>query len=121
MSFTKTLSNSEAFASRYKKGWGFTCEALLTLLSQPPLPVREDDVIAEHDVEDMAFGVGFTQLSTIRLRQKDPFPDIGIDINGWVKTYLKEVDVKRNGQISSFAQERLSDQAKAGLAQYMSG
>lgn len=58
VSFTKTLAHSEAFANRYKKGWGFTCEALLKLLELPPLPVTKDDIITEHDIEDMAFGVG---------------------------------------------------------------
>ena len=87
LSFTKTLANSEAFANKYKKGWGFTCEALLKLLELPPLPASKDDVIAEHDVEDMAFGVGFTALVTIRQQVRDPWPDTGADLKLWVGKY----------------------------------
>ncbi|OJJ04701.1 hypothetical protein ASPVEDRAFT_31147 [Aspergillus versicolor CBS 583.65] len=119
LSFTKTLSNSEAFANKYKKGWGFTCEALLKLLELPPLPASKDDVIAEHDVEDMAFGVGFTALVTIRQQVRDPWPDTGADLKLWVGKYLKEADQKHGGRISAFAQERLGDQAKAVLGSYI--
>lgn len=120
LSLTKTLANSDAFASRYKKGWGYTCEALLKLLELPPLPATGDDVIAENDVEDMAFGVGFTQLSTVRMPAKDPFPEVaGASIVAWVGSYLKEADGKHNGRITSFAQERLSPEVKGALANYM--
>ncbi|PGH31705.1 hypothetical protein GX50_05484 [[Emmonsia] crescens] len=120
ISFTKTLANSEAFASRYKKGWAFTCEALLTLIGQAPLPATKDDIIAENDVEDMAFGVGFTQLNTIRPTARDHWPEIvGPQYNLWVGSYLKEADKRHGGRISAFAQERLSPQAKAGLGAYI--
>ncbi|KAL1960042.1 hypothetical protein VTO42DRAFT_214 [Malbranchea cinnamomea] len=118
VSFTKTLANSEAFANRYKKGWAFTCEALLKLLELPPLPVTGEDIIAEQDVEDMAFGVGFTQLSTVKMAPKDPFPEVGPSIPTWVGTYLREADKKHNGRVTSFVQERLSPEAKNALANY---
>ncbi|EEP78665.1 HRC135 protein [Uncinocarpus reesii 1704] len=121
ISFTKTLANSDAFANRYKKGWGFTCEALLNLVSQPPLPAAKDDIIRENDVEDMTFGVGYTQLNTIKKAARDPWPQIGPNLGAWVATYLKEADTRHGGRISSFAQERLSPEAKAGLANYLSG
>lgn len=117
--YTKTLANSEAFASRYKKGWGFTCDTLLKLLEQPPVPASKDDIIAENDVDDMAFGVGFTQLSTIRPVPKDPWPEVGADIKAWVGAYLKEADQKHQGRVSAMVQERLSDQAKTVLLSYM--
>lgn len=119
VSFTKTLTDSEAFASRYKKGWAFTCEALLKLLELPPLPIGHDDTIVDHDVDDMAFGVGFTQLNTVRPRQKDPFPETGPDLKVWVGKYLKEADSKHGGRVSGFVQERLPDEAKKVLASYM--
>lgn len=119
LGYTKTLANSEAFASRYKKGWGFTCDTLLKLLEQPPIPATKDDVIAENDVDDMAFGVGFTQLSTIRPVTKDPWPEVGADIKAWVGAYLKEADQKHQGRVSAMVHERLSDQAKAVLLSYM--
>ncbi|KKK25752.1 hypothetical protein P175DRAFT_0331301 [Aspergillus ochraceoroseus IBT 24754] len=119
LSFTKTLANSEAFASRYKKGWGFTCEALLKLLELPPVPTSKDDVIAEHDVEDMAFGVGFTALNTVRPQARDPWPETGADLKIWVGKYLKEADKKHNGRISAFVQERLGAEAKAVLGSYI--
>ncbi|KAH8695090.1 putative chromosome segregation protein Cse1 [Talaromyces proteolyticus] len=119
ISFTKTLANSEAFANRYKKGWGFTCEALLKLLELPPLPATRDDIITEHDVDDMAFGVGFTPLNTVRPRQKDPWPETGSEIKVWVGKYLKEADSKQSGRISGFVQERLSPEGQKVLAGYM--
>lgn len=119
LSFTKTLANSEAFANKYKKGWGYTCEALLKLLELPPLPASKDDVIAEHDVEDMAFGVGFTALVTVRPQVRDPWPDTGVDLKLWVGKYLKEADQRYGGRISGFAQERLGEQAKAVLSSYI--
>jgi exportin-2 (importin alpha re-exporter) len=119
LSLTKTLANSEAFATRYAKGWGFTCQALLKLLELPPLPASKDDVIAEHDVEDMAFGVGFTALVTIRPQVRDPWPDTGSDLKLWVGKYLKEADQKQGGKISGFVQERLGDQEKAVLGSYI--
>ncbi|KAL2828225.1 CAS/CSE protein [Aspergillus cavernicola] len=119
LSFTKTLANSEAFASKYKKGWGFTCEALLALLELPPLPTSKDDAIAEHDVEDMAFGVGFTALNTVRPQVRDPWPETGADLKLWVGKHLKEADQRQSGKISGFVQERLGDQAKVVLSSYI--
>ncbi|KAF9891293.1 importin-alpha export receptor [Aspergillus nanangensis] len=119
LSLTKTLANSEAFATRYKKGWGLTCEALLKLLELPPVPVTKDDVIIEHDVEDSAFGVGFTALNTIRQQTLDPWSDTGDDLKAWVGRYLKEADTKTNGRVSSFAQERLGAEATAVLSSYI--
>ncbi|KAL2785466.1 CAS/CSE protein [Aspergillus keveii] len=119
LSLTKTLANSEAFATRYAKGWGFTCQALLKLLELPPLPASKDDVIAEHDVEDMAFGVGFTALVTIRPQVRDPWPDTGSDLKLWVGKYLKEADQKQGGKISGFVQERLGTQEKTVLSTYI--
>lgn len=119
LSFTKILANSEAFGSRYKKGWGFTCTALLKLLELAPLPASKDDIIAEHDVEDMAFGVGFTALNTIRQQTVDPWPETGADLKAWVGRYLKEADQKSNGRVSSFAQERLEPEAQKMLASYI--
>ncbi|KAL4992880.1 CAS/CSE protein [Aspergillus falconensis] len=119
LSFTKTLANSEAFAAKYKKGWGYTCEALLKLLELPPLPASKDDIIAEHDVEDMAFGVGFTALVTVRPQVRDPWPETGADLKLWVGKYLKEADQRHSGKISGFVQERLGEQAKAMLSSYI--
>ncbi|TPX20368.1 importin-alpha export receptor [Coccidioides immitis] len=121
ISFTKTLANSESFANRYKKGWAFTCEGLLNLVSQPPLPAAKDDIIKENDVEDMSFGAGYTQLNTVKKAPNDPWPQVGPNLGTWVGSYLKEADKKHGGRISSFAQERLSPEAKAGLASYLSG
>ncbi|KAL1974216.1 hypothetical protein VTN31DRAFT_5776 [Thermomyces dupontii] len=119
VSFAKTLANSEAFANRYKKGWAYTCEALLKLLELPPLPAARDDIILDYDVDELAFGVGFTPLNTVRPRPRDPWPETGADLKGWVGKYLKEADSKHGGRISGFVQERLSDEAKKVLASYM--
>ncbi|KAI5292146.1 importin-alpha export receptor [Ascosphaera acerosa] len=120
LSFAKTLATSAAFETEYKKGWAFTCDALLHLLSQPPLPTAKDDIIAENDVEDMAFGVGFTLLNTVKPTPRDFWPQTGADVVKWVKEYLKRMDQANGGKISRFAQERLSDSSKAALAAYLS-
>ncbi|KAJ5717648.1 hypothetical protein N7488_003294 [Penicillium malachiteum] len=120
ISLTKTLANSGAFATRYAKGWGFTCNTLLKLLELPPDVAHKDDLMAEVDVEEMSFGVGFTPLNTIKAQQKDPWPETGTDLKKWVGTYLKEADKKHGGRISQFAQDRLDDQAKAVLGSYIS-
>jgi len=88
-------------------------------LELPPLPVSKDDIIAEHDVEDMAFGVGFTALNTVRAQPKDPWPETGADLKAWVGRYLKEADKMHGGRVSAFAQERLGDEAKAVLGSYI--
>lgn len=119
VSLTKILANSDAFATRYAKGWAFTCNTLLKLLELPPEVAHKDDLIAEVDVEEMSFGVGFTPLNTIRAQPKDPWPETGADLKAWVGTYMKEANTKHNGRISQFAQERLDDQAKAVLASYI--
>lgn len=85
----------------------------------PPLPAGRDDVITEHDVEDMAFGVGFTPLNTIRPQPKDPWPETGTDLKAWVGGYLKEADKVHGGRVSGFVQERLGDEAKAVLSTYI--
>lgn len=119
ISLTKTLANSEAFATKYVKGWAFTCNTLLKLLELPPEVVHKDDII-EIDAEEMSFGVGFTALNTIRMQPKDPWPETGVDLKAWVGSYLKEADKKNGGRVSQFAQDRLDDQAKAVLGSYIS-
>ena len=112
ISLTKTLADSNAFAERYKKGWAFTCEALLKLLENPPVPANTDDNIVEQDPDDMSFGVGFTQLTTIKRPPRDGWPQI-TDVKAWVSDYLREANTRHGGRISTFAEERLSAQAKA--------
>ncbi|KAI9832557.1 MAG: hypothetical protein M1819_004347 [Sarea resinae] len=138
---TKTLTSSVAFAEKYKKGWAFTCEALLKLLENPPLPTTTDDTIMEQDVDDLSFGVGFTQLNTCKKVVKDPWPEV-TDVKRWVGLFIQEEDKKNGGrvsgnpllgqracdrwphaddifQINGFVQERLSPEAKQVLLSYM--
>jgi len=117
VSLTHTLATSEAFVERYgKRGWAFTCEALLKLLINPPLPPTTDDlhVIEDKDVDDVGFGVGFTALNTCRLPQKDPFPAIQ-DVKVWVGSYLKTKDQATSGRIGKYVQERLTPDAQSAL------
>ena len=117
VSFTRTLISSSAFAQRYKKGWALTVHALLKLLENPPLPAPTDDVIVEQDVDDMSFGVGFTQLTTIKKPVIDPWPEI-TDVKAWVRQELR----KNARQMAEFAQERpLDAQAKVIFASYVQG
>ena len=107
---------SNAFAEKYKKGWAWTAEALLKLLENPPVPAPTDDVIVEQDVDDMSFGVGFTQLITLKNQVRDPFPEI-TDVRGWVRQQM----AKNSQRISAFAQERLSPEVQPIFAAYMQG
>lgn len=123
VSLTHTLATSEAFVERYgKKGWALTCEALLKLLINPPLPPAADDMnsIEDRDVEDVGFGVGFTPLNTCRPSLKDPFPEIQ-DVKSWAGTYLRSKDAETGGRVGKFVQERLGEEAKAALSSVMQG
>lgn len=118
VSLTKTLTDSKAFANKYAKGWRFTCEALLKLLENPPMPASGDDVIAEADVDDLGFGVGFTQLNTCKRAPRDDWPEVS-DVKSWVGSYLKAADGRHGGAIGGFVSERLTPEAKAVLVSYM--
>lgn len=120
VSLTHTLATSQAFVERYgRKGWGLTCEALLKLLINPPLPTNDDNTfIEDRDVEDVGFGVGFTALNTCRPVPRDPFPEVQ-DVRSWVGKYLREEDGKTGGRIAKFVQERLSEDARAALVSVM--
>lgn len=121
ISLTKTLTDSVAFADKYKKGWGYTCEALLKLLENPPIVASTDDTIADQDVDDMSFGVGFTQLQTTKRPARDYWPEV-TDVKSWVASQLQVANARSGGKIKSFAQERLSQSPEAlqVLSMYMS-
>ena len=121
VSFTKTLTDSAAFADKYKKGWGLTCDALLKLLENPPVPTTTtDDMIVDQDVDDMSFGVGFTQLQTIRRPPMDYWPEIG-DVKSWVRQHLQGANARQGGRIQTYANERLaqSPQVLSVFSTYM--
>lgn len=123
VSLTHTLATSQAFVDRYgKKGWALTCEALLKLLINPPLPPSTDDgaLIEDKDIEDVGFGVGFTALNTCRLVSRDPFPEVQ-DVKVSVGEYLRAKDAETNGRIARFVQERLGEEGKLALGAVMGG
>ena len=78
-----------------------------------------DDAIVEQDVDDMSFGVGFTQLTTIRQPARDQWPEI-TDVKKWVGEYLRAADTRKNGKMRSYAGQRLSLEAQTVLQSYMS-
>jgi len=106
--------------SRFNKGgWTITCEALLKLLINPPLPPSTDDAfIEDRDVEDVGFGVGFTALNTCKPTPRDPFPEVQ-DVKSWVGAYLRAADGRTGGRVDTFVNEKLTEQAKAALGQVM--
>lgn len=120
ISLTKTLTESPAFAEKYKKGWALTAEALLKLLDDPPVPTATEDLIIDQDVDDMSFGVGFTQLTTIRKPVRDVWHEI-TDVRLWVGQYLTEQNHRLGGKIKLFGEERLGPEAKPLFAQYLRG
>jgi len=120
VSLTRTLATSQAFVDRYgKKGWGLTCEALLKLLINPPVPPTADEAsIEDRDVEDVGFGVGFTALNTCKPPLRDPFPEVQ-DVRKWAGSFLKAQDQRTGGRIAKFVQERLSEEARTALVGVM--
>jgi len=118
VSFTKTLTDSQAFVDRYQKGWNLTCQRLLELLQNPPLPQTQDDIIPDQDVDEVGFGVGFTQLNTCRKVPRDPFPDI-VNLKAWVRQYMQEANTRHNGRIVQLVQERLTAETQQALAEYI--
>ena len=118
ISLTKTLADSQAFVTRYPKGWPLTCNTLLKLLENPPVLNRADDTIADLDVDDTSFGVGFTQLNTIRKPVADPFEEI-TDLRKWVGQYLKDADSRHGGRIGKTVNDTLTTEAQHMLGTYM--
>ncbi|KAF2263655.1 Cse1-domain-containing protein [Lojkania enalia] len=118
VSFTKTLADSQAFVDRYPKGWNLTTQRLLELLVNPPVPPAADDIIPDQDVDEVGFGVGFTQLNTCKKAPRDPFPEIK-DVKAWVGLYLKDANTRSGGRIVNLVQERLAPDVKAALAGYL--
>ena len=121
ISLTRTLADSQAFADRYaKKGWTLTCQALLQLLINPPLPPAADDnIIEDRDVDELGFGAAFTQLQTCRQPPKDPWPQVQ-DVKAWVGTTLREADQRHSGRVGTFVNEKLDVQGQHALGQVMS-
>ena len=101
-------------------GWAFTAKALLELLVNPPVPPSTDDFIVDHDVDDMSFGVGFTQLTTIKKTAQDPWPEV-TNVKTWVTDTLNAANVREKGKIATFSKERLagSPEALQAMAAYM--
>lgn len=95
-----------------------TAEALLKLLEDPPLPAATEDLIIDQDVDDMSFGVGFTQLTTIRKPVRDPWQEI-TDVRLWVGHYLTDQNHRLGGKINLFGEERLGSETKPLFAQYL--
>lgn len=122
VSLTKTLADSESFVDRYgRRGWTLTCEALLKLLVNPPVPSQNtNEIIPDADVEDVGFGVGFTPLNTCRKPPQDPFPEVQ-DVKRWVGQYLNGADQRHGGRIGRYVQERLPDEGRNALVAVMQG
>jgi exportin-2 (importin alpha re-exporter) len=114
ISLTKTITESSAFAERYKKGWAYTTDALLALLESPTVAVAVDDAIDDADIDDMSFGVGFTPLNTCKRPPKDPYPEIK-DTKLWVSQQIINADTRTSGLINTFILERLSPVSRQKL------
>ena len=82
------------------------------------MPVAPDDIVVEADVDDLSFGVGFTQLNTCKKQLRDDWPDV-TDVKSWVGSYLKTADGRHGGAIAGYVDTRLSPEAKSVLVSYM--
>ena len=120
ISYTKTICDSEAFAQRYQKGWGFTCDYLLDLLKNPPQVASGagDEAVNEADVDDIGFGMGFTPLNTCKRGARDDFPEVA-DVQQWVRAFMREAEGRHGGRLSRFAGERLEPTSQQALAPYL--
>lgn len=122
VSLAKALTDSTAFAEKYAKGWGYTCEALLKLMINPPVPSKDDGVdVADQDADDMEFGVGFTALGTVKKGVRDSFPETGADLKAWLGEWLRRRDQETGGRIAGFVGSRLSEETRGVLVSYMQG
>lgn len=116
ISLTKTLCDSERFAVRYVKGWGLTAEALIKLLVNAPVLSNDTVEIQEADVDDLSFGVGFTQLNTCKKQTKDLWPEIA-DVKSWVAQYYSAGGIQKEGApdavtLKSWLNERLAPEVR---------
>jgi exportin-2 (importin alpha re-exporter) len=120
ISYTKTICDSQAFAQRYAKGWGFTCNHLLDLLKNAPQVAGGfgDDIVNEADVDDIGFGIGYTPLNTCKRGPRDDFPEIQ-NINEWVRGYLRAANQRSGDAVRTFVNERLDAEAKGAMLSYM--
>ena len=82
------------------------------------MPPPADDIIPDADVDEVGFGVGFTQLNTCKKPVRDPFPEI-TDVKVWVGEYLKQANGRTGGKIVRLVDERLSPETKGTLAEYL--
>ena len=82
------------------------------------MPAATEDTIVEQDPDDMSFGVGFTQLTTIKRAVRDQWPEI-TDVKRWVSESVQAADTRQNGKMTSFAQERLPAEVAPVFAVYM--
>lgn len=119
VALTKNLTQSERFAVRYQKGWTFTADALIKLLDNAPEISRVDDNIVEQDVDDLGFGVGFTQLNTCRRQPRDLYPEVR-DIKVWVAQYFEQAQNAAVNGIKplDFVRERLSPESQQKFEAY---
>jgi exportin-2 (importin alpha re-exporter) len=122
ISLTKTLTDSQKFAERYVKGWTLTLEALVKLLELAPMPVADGDAVVEQDVDDLAFGVGFTQLNTCKRQPKDSSPEI-TDIKSWIGQYYRQGGLPGAGSnaqdLMKYVQERTSPEMRKAFSAYL--
>jgi exportin-2 (importin alpha re-exporter) len=118
ISLTKTLTHSEKFAVKYVKGWALTCETLVKLLEMAPMPVADDGVVIEQDVDDLSFGVGFTQLNTCKPQPRDVWPEV-TDIKSWVGAFYMDADRAQQGKLTAWANDRLSPELRQTFLSYL--
>ena len=120
ISYAKTLGNSQAFAERYAKGWGWTCNHMLDLLRNEAgvTAGHGDEIVNEADVDDIGFGIGFTPLLTVARGPRDEYPKI-TNIDGWVGQYIKQANQQHGGRIAHFITERLEEPSKSAMAAYL--
>ncbi|OBT48136.1 hypothetical protein VE00_01010 [Pseudogymnoascus sp. WSF 3629] len=123
ISLTKTLTDSDKFASKYVKGWTLTAGTLINLMVNAPMPVADDAVVVEQDVDDLTFGVGFTQLNTCRRQPKDAWPEM-TDIKTWVAQYYRAGGQQGSGAdaatLAGWVNERLNDELRTAFTACLS-
>jgi exportin-2 (importin alpha re-exporter) len=117
---TKTLTYSDKFAKRYVRGWAHTCETLIKLLEMAPMPVADENVVVEQDVDDLSFGVGFTALNTCKPQPKDLWPVIS-DIKTWVGQFYIGANRAKGGELMLWIRERLSPEVYEAFSSILNG
>ncbi|KAI5806627.1 Cse1-domain-containing protein [Peziza echinospora] len=106
---TKILTSNLFINAPYNRAWPTTASTMVKLLDNVqsiPQGPTSDDITHEADIDEMGFGVSFSNLNTTKKGIRDPAPAISVaDLKGWVVQTLKGARGRIEGFIPQLPQE----------------